>query len=81
MKHDNVIKIEKPETITTDLLTDILKEGSLSGKQYVYFWADGLYCNVRLEEKECLLVIIGVPESGRKELVALEDGFRESELS
>lgn len=57
------------------------KKRSLIGKQYVYFWADGLYCNVRMEEKQCLLVIIGVTESGRKELVALEDGFRESELS
>jgi putative transposase len=34
-----------------------------------------------MAEKQCLLVIIGVTESGKKELVALEDGFRESELS
>jgi transposase-like protein len=54
---------------------------SLAGKHYVYVWADGLYCNVRMEEKQCLLVIIGVTEAGRKELVAIEDGFRESELS
>ncbi len=53
----------------------------LINKHYVYFWADGLYCNVRMAEKQCLLVIIGVTESGRKELVAIEDGFRESELS
>lgn len=53
----------------------------LAGKQYVYFWADGLHSNVRMAEKQCLLVIIGVTESGKKELVALEDGFRESELS
>jgi len=53
----------------------------LVGKRYVYFWADGLYCNVRMAERRCLLVIIGVTESGRKELVAIEDGFRESELS
>ena len=53
----------------------------LIDKHYVYFWADGLYCNVRMAEKQCLLVIIGVTESGRKELVAIEDGFRESELS
>ena len=51
------------------------------GKHYVYFWADGLYCNVRMDEKQCLLIIIGVTEAGRKELVAIEDGFRESELS
>ena len=53
----------------------------LIDKHYLYFWADGLYCNVRMAEKQCLLVIIGVTESGRKELVAIEDGFRESELS
>ena len=53
----------------------------LIDNHYVYFWADGLYCNVRMAEKQCLLVIIGVTESGKKELVALEDGFRESELS
>ena len=60
---------------------DKWKKRSLAGKHYVYFWADGLYCNVRMDEKQCLLVIIGVTEAGRKELVAIEDGFRESELS
>jgi len=54
---------------------------SLAGKHYVYFWADGLYSNVRMDEKRCLLVIIGVTQAGRKEFVAIEDGFRESELS
>ena len=53
----------------------------LSDKQYVYFWADGIYCNVRMDEKQCLLVIIGATEDGHKELVALEGGFRESEQS
>jgi len=37
-------------------------------KHYVYFWADGIYCNVRMAEKQCLLVIIGVTESGKKNL-------------
>ena len=60
---------------------DKWKKRSLTGKHYIYFWADGLYCNVRMAEKQCLLVIIGVTESGKKELVAIEDGFRESELS
>jgi transposase-like protein len=46
----------------------------------VYFWADGIYCNVRMQDKQCLLVIIGATEDGIKELVAIEDGFRESEL-
>jgi putative transposase len=54
----------------------------LSRKRYVYFWADGVYFNVRLEEdKQCILVIIGADESGRKELVGLWDGYRESEQS
>jgi transposase-like protein len=57
------------------------KKRNLAGKRYVYFWADGLYCNVRMDEKQCLLVIIGVTEAGNKELLALEEGFRESELS
>jgi len=55
---------------------------SLKGKEYVYFWVDGVYLPVRLEhEKQCLLVIIGATEDGKKELVALEDGYRESEQS
>ena len=57
------------------------RKRDLRGKRYVYLWADGIYCNVRMEERQCLLVLIGVTEEGKKELVALEDGFRESELS
>lgn len=53
----------------------------LSDKQYVYFWVDGIYLEARLEEKQCMLVIIGVTADGRKELVALSGGFRESEVS
>ena len=51
----------------------------LSGVDYVYVWADGIHVNIRLEEhKLCLLVMIGVRADGRKELVALSDGYRES---
>ena len=53
----------------------------LSDRRYVYWWADGLYSNVRLDDRLCLLVIIGVSEQGRKELIAVEDGHRESEAS
>jgi len=53
----------------------------LSAKRYVYLWADGIYCNVRMDSRHCLLVIIGATADGVKELVALEDGFRESEIS
>ena len=55
---------------------------SLSGKRYVYLWADGIYFNVRLEEsRACILVVIGATEDGNKELLAVHDGVRESELS
>jgi putative transposase len=53
----------------------------LHPKRYVYFWVDGIYCNVRMDDKQCLLVIIGATEDGFKELVAIEGGYRESELS
>jgi transposase-like protein len=51
----------------------------LSGTDYVFVWVDGIHLKVRLEqEKLCLLVMIGVRADGRKELVALTDGYRES---
>ena len=53
----------------------------LTGKRYVYLWADGVYIQARMEEKQCLLVIIGADEEGNKELVGLLDGYRESEQS
>lgn len=54
----------------------------LSGKRYVYLWADGLHFSVRLtDERPCVLVIMGVSEDGTKELIAIHDGERESEQS
>jgi putative transposase len=53
----------------------------LSGKQYVYFWVDGIYCNVRMDDRQCLLVVIGATGDGQKELVAIDAGFRENEMS
>ncbi len=54
-------------------------ERDLSGVDYLYLWADGIHVNTRLEEhKLCLLVLIGVRADGRKELVALADGYRGS---
>ena len=54
----------------------------LTGKRYVYVWADGVYCTARLEdERSCLLVIMGADSFGNKELVAVSDGFRESTQS
>lgn len=55
---------------------------SLADTDYVYLWVDGIHLKVRLkEDKVCLLVMIGVRADGRKELVALADGFRESSES
>jgi transposase-like protein len=54
----------------------------LSHVDYVSLWVDGIHVNIRLEEhKLCLLVMIGVRADGRKELVALSDGYRESSES
>jgi transposase-like protein len=55
---------------------------SLADKRYVYFWVDGIHFNVRLEEgRQCILVVMGATAEGRKELVAIQDGLRESEQS
>jgi len=54
----------------------------LSEKTYVYFWVDGIYFNVRLDDdRVCLLVIMGADENGNKELIAVSDGYRESKIS
>ena len=58
---------------------------SLADRHYVYVWADGIYFNVRLEDeanrKPCILVLMGATADGRKELIGLTEGYRESEQS
>lgn len=55
---------------------------SLEGKNYVYVWADGIHFNIRLEEdRQCMLVLMGATPDGKKELIAVHDGHRESEQS
>lgn len=58
---------------------------SLEGRRYVYLWADGVHFNVRLEDpgndRQCILVLMGATVAGRKELIAIADGYRESEQS
>ena len=55
------------------------KVRDLSDRDYVYVWADGIHLSIRLEEDRlCLLVIVGVRPDGTKELIAVEDGYRES---
>jgi putative transposase len=54
----------------------------LSARRFVYIWADGVYFRPRLDhERQCILVLIGADETGRKELLAIDDGFRESTQS
>jgi len=54
----------------------------LSDREYVYVWADGIHFNVRLEEdRQCILVLMGATADGHKELIAVADGYRESEQS
>jgi putative transposase len=55
---------------------------SLPGKQYVYLWADGIHTKIRLEEdRQCILVLMGATKDGKKELIAMTDGHRESAQS
>ena len=58
---------------------------SLAGKEYVYVWADGVYFNIRLGDddtaKQCILVLMGATADGKKELIAVSDGYRESKAS
>jgi transposase-like protein len=55
---------------------------SLADRDFVYVWADGIHVNVRLDDdRVCLLVIIGARPDGEKEVIAIEDGHRESKES
>jgi len=58
---------------------------SLASRRYVYLWADGVYFNIRLEDpgnaRQCILVLMGATADGKKELIAVADGYRESEQS
>jgi len=74
----NIVRLK--ETWEKDY-KDWLKR-DLSGKRYVYLWADGIYFNVRLsDDRPCVLVVMGALEDGKKELIAIHDGLRESKLS
>lgn len=54
----------------------------LSNRRYVYLWVDGIHFGVRMEDAaQCILVVMGATAEGKKELVALADGYRESEAS
>ncbi len=56
------------------------QQRDLSDSQVVYLWVDGAYFNARLEEaKNCILIVLGATAEGKKELLAVSDGYRESE--
>jgi transposase-like protein len=58
------------------------QQRSLKGKDYVYFWVDGIHFGARLEDaSQCMLVIIGATKYGEKEVLTITDGYRESEQS
>ena len=57
------------------------RERDWRGEEFVYMWADGIYVNVRGEERRCLLVVVGCDARGRKRFLALEPGYRESKES
>ena len=54
---------------------------SMRHKRYVYVWADGIYFNIRDDERQCILVMIGVTDTGDKELLGMGTGYRESALN
>jgi transposase-like protein len=61
---------------------EAFQERDLSDRDYVYVWADGVHFRIRLEEDRlCALVMIGVRPDGTKELITIEDGYRESKES
>ena len=57
------------------------RERDWGGEEFVYLWADGIYVNVRNEDRRCLLVVVGCDVRGYKHFLALEAGFRESKES
>ena len=58
---------------------EVWQKRDLGTRRFLYIWADGVYFKPRMsEEKQCVLVIVGADEYGRKELLAMTDGFRES---
>jgi transposase-like protein len=73
-----------PTTITRltsgwDREYQAFRHRDLSATDYVYVWVDGVHFRVRLEEDRlCTLVVIGARADGTKELLAVEDGYRES---
>ncbi len=60
---------------------EIWEKRDLSKKRYVYLWVDGIHANVRMDDRQCILVVIGATRDGKKELLAVEGGYRENTQS
>ncbi|WP_223823818.1 transposase [Candidatus Enterovibrio escicola] len=60
---------------------DQWRKRDLNKRQYLYIWVDGVYCKVRMDDKFYLLVVIGVDDAARKDMLAVIDGYRELEIS
>ncbi len=61
---------------------EVWNRRDLTGREYVYLWADGVHFNIRLgEERQCILVIVGATREGVKELLGILDGYREDKES
>jgi transposase-like protein len=61
---------------------EMFRKRDIRSKRFAYIWADGVHFRIRLEDDRlCTLVLIGVREDGSKELIAVEDGYRESKES
>ena len=61
---------------------ELFRKRDIRSKRFAYIWADGVHFRIRLEDDRlCTLVLIGVREDGSKELIAVEDGYRESKES
>lgn len=74
----NIVRLKEGWEVDYEVWTN----RDLSDKHYVYWWADGIYFNVRLEDqRRCILVLMGALPDGTKELIAVIDGERESKLS
>ena len=69
-------------TAVWDQEYEAFRTRDLSDRDFVYVWVDGIHFNVRLDDDRlCTLVMIGVRPDGQKELIAVEDGYRESKES
>ena len=78
----DVVNMDRGGANSLELRLEATRRESVNDRHYVYFWADGIHVQARLEDDaQCLLVIIGAMPEGKKELVGLIDGVRESAQS